>query len=155
MIVYIHLWPSNYRLYNNGNFGKGIWINKIKEALTSFVLRGQQWLIEFRIVSSIYWQISRLGNYQNLSYKQFSNTTQNRKLLLWTRCVWSCCALTTLFNVFFAMPVATIYKTMLLHKMFSLGSFLRTYYYCDGERALIQQQPSFNYRFWDIFIQYN
>ena len=41
-------------------------------------------------------KISRLGNYQNLSYKQFSKVIQNRKLLLlWTRCLWCWCAAST------------------------------------------------------------
>ena len=32
--------------------------------------------------------LSRFENYQNQSYKQFSTTIKNRRLLLWNRCLW-------------------------------------------------------------------
>ena len=44
-------------------------------------------------------KISWLGNYQNLSYKQYSKATQNRESLLWTGCLKPFCTVST--NAFY------------------------------------------------------
>ena len=51
-------------------------------------------------------KISRLGNYQKLSFMQFLKATQIRKWHLWTRCLWHWRALTAHWQGSFAMIVA-------------------------------------------------
>ena len=95
--------------------------HRLKKQWQALVLWAKQCLIQFRIVSSLYLLNSRLGNYQNLSYKQLLKGIKNGKLSLWTHCLWCWCALTTLFEDFFVMLVKLICKKICLRGTPSLG----------------------------------
>ena len=98
----------------------------------------KEWNSSFNSKSSLLFtcKISRLSNYQSLSYKQFSKATQNGKWLLWTRFLWRYCELTTLWKPIYKKyaPTQTIYTGILLLTIY--------YYYDDG----FVRQPSFRYR---------
>ena len=107
--------------------GRSIWV--FRGAVTSFgvVSKEMAHSIQNCLVTC---KISRLGNYQNLSYKQFSKDTQNAKLLLWSRCLWFCCALTTFRKV-------DIQEYVHLHRDFSARYILLLL----GQSRLARQPP--------------
>lgn len=102
-------------------------------------------------------KISRLGNYQNLSGRQFLKASQTGKLLLWIHHLSRYCALTMLIKGFCAMTVTLIYKTMRLRRIFSLR-FIRALIIIAVRRTLIQtylvRQTFLRYRFKVIYCEF-
>ena len=101
-------------------------------------------------------KFSRVGNYYNLSYKQFVTTTQNRKLLLLTRLWRFFCAHDALQRLF-GWLIKSIYKTKRLSRICT--AFFYTQLIITVRQAFIHthfvQQLSFPYSFRAICCKFD
>ena len=82
-------------------------------------------------------KISRLGNYQNLSYKQFLKANQNGNLHLWGLAVCDVGVRLRLFVKLFPMLITPRYKTMCLRRTCSLFLIELTFGKVAGKIMLI------------------
>ena len=120
------------------------------------MLCAKRYVIEFRLVSSIYLQNFMVG--QQLEQELLANFKWLLKMEtgFYTHCMWHFCVLTVLWKGFFVGLVKSTYKTM--RKMSSLGFRCTLLIIITTRQTLaptgLVQQPSFWYWFQAICCEF-